>query len=106
MDNVANLRPPIEVTIDGGPYIAADRGQPARDLLRLGGHDHAYLDLGELKGHRPDPSRVQFNRAVLSGKSPSVVVERDAIFLLDGVGATGERFGTTCRDRTMRSLCL
>jgi hypothetical protein len=47
MDNVSELRRPIEFTIDGRPYKTIDPDQPAADLLRLGG----------LKGHRPEPVR-------------------------------------------------
>ncbi len=57
MDNLSELRRPIEFTIDGRSYTTTDSKQPARDLLRLGGLDPAYFDLGELKGHRPEPLR-------------------------------------------------
>lgn len=57
MDNVSELRRPIEFTIDGRSYKTTDHKQPAADLLRLGGLDPARFDLGELKGHRPEPVR-------------------------------------------------
>lgn len=57
MDNVSELRRPIEFTVDGRPYRTTDPEQPAADLLRLGGLDPARFDLGELKGHRPEPVR-------------------------------------------------
>lgn len=57
MDNVSELRRSIEFTIDGRPYKTDDPEQRAADLLRLGGLDPARFDLGELKGHRPDPVR-------------------------------------------------
>ncbi len=57
MDNVSELRRSIEFTIDGRPYKTGDPEQRAADLLRLGGLDPARFDLGELKGHRPDPVR-------------------------------------------------
>jgi hypothetical protein len=57
MDNVSELHPPIEFTIDGRPYKTIDHKQPAADLLRLGGLDPARFDLGELRGHRPEPVR-------------------------------------------------
>lgn len=57
MDNVSELHQPIEFSIDGRPYKTTDHKQPAADLLRLGGLDPVRFDLGELKGHRPDPVR-------------------------------------------------
>lgn len=57
MDNVSELHRPINFTIDGRPYTTTDHKQLAADLLRLGGLDPARFDLGELKGHRPDPLR-------------------------------------------------
>lgn len=57
MDNVSELHRSIEFTIDGRPYKTDDPEQQAADLLRLGGLDPARFDLGELKGHRPDPVR-------------------------------------------------
>jgi hypothetical protein len=57
MDNVSELRQPIRFTIDGRPYTTTDPTQPAQDLLRLAGLDPAHFDLGELKGHRPEPVR-------------------------------------------------
>lgn len=57
MDNVSELRSPIEFSIDGRTYETTDHKQPAADLLRLGGLDPARFDLGELKGHRPEPVR-------------------------------------------------
>lgn len=57
MENMSKLHWPIEFTIDGRPYTTTDPKQPARDLLRVGGLDPAYFDLGELKGHRPEPVR-------------------------------------------------
>lgn len=59
MDNVSEIRRPIEFTIDGRTYRTTDREQPAADLLRLAGLDPARFDLGELKGHRPDPIRYR-----------------------------------------------
>ena len=38
-----------DVVVEGAPHAA--------DLLRLGGLDPARFDLGELKGHRPEPVR-------------------------------------------------
>jgi hypothetical protein len=57
MDNVSELHRPIEFSIDGRPYKTTDHKQPAADLLRLGGLDPARFDLGELKGHHPEPVR-------------------------------------------------
>jgi hypothetical protein len=57
MDNVSELHRPIHFTIDGRPYTTTDHKQLAADLLCLGGLDPNRFDLGELKGHRPDPVR-------------------------------------------------
>ncbi len=56
-DNISALRRQIRFTIDGRPYTTTDRKQLAQDLLRLAGLDPANFDLGELKGHRPEPVR-------------------------------------------------
>jgi hypothetical protein len=42
---------PIAFTIDGKSYTTTDDGQPAADLLRLGGVDPASYDLAEVKKH-------------------------------------------------------
>lgn len=57
MGNVSELHKPITFTIDGRQYTTTDHKQRAADLLRLGGLDPSRFDLGELKGHRPDPVR-------------------------------------------------
>lgn len=57
MDNVSELHRQIDFTIDGRPYTTTDHKQPAGDLLRLAGLDPSRFDLGELKGHRPEPVR-------------------------------------------------
>jgi hypothetical protein len=57
MDKVSELHRPIQFTIDGRPFTTTDHKQLAADLLRLGGLDPSRFDLGELKGHRPDPVR-------------------------------------------------
>lgn len=51
------LRPLVEFTIDGRHYDTRERRQHAADLLRLAEVDPARYDLGELKGHRPEPAR-------------------------------------------------
>jgi hypothetical protein len=51
------LRPGVEFTIDGRSHETHDRRKPAADLLRLAGVDPALYDLGELRGHRPEPAR-------------------------------------------------
>jgi hypothetical protein len=57
MDNVSELHRPIHFTIDGRPYTTTDHKQLAANLLRLAGLDPNRFDLGELRGHRPDPVR-------------------------------------------------
>lgn len=55
--NLSNIHRHVEFTIDGRSYQTTDRRQPAADLLRLAGLDAAFYDLGELRGHRPQPVR-------------------------------------------------
>ncbi len=57
MNNVSELHKPINFTIDGRNYKTTDHKQPAAHLLRLAGLDPSRFDLGELKGHRPNPVR-------------------------------------------------
>ena len=57
MDNVSELHRPFEFTIDGRQYTTTVHKQTAADLLRLAGLDPSRFDLGELRGHRPDPVR-------------------------------------------------
>jgi hypothetical protein len=64
MDNLSKLHRPIHFTIDGRSYTTNDHKQPARDLLRLAGLDPAHFDLGELKGHRPEPVRYSDDNIV------------------------------------------
>lgn len=65
MDNVSELRRPIDFTIDGRPYTTTDHRQLAADLLRLGGLDPGQFDLAELKGNRPDPVRYTDDTVVV-----------------------------------------
>jgi hypothetical protein len=64
MDNVSELHRPIDFTIDGRTYTTTDHRQLAADLLRLAGLDPSRFDLGELKGHRPDPVRFSDDSVV------------------------------------------
>lgn len=64
MENVSDIRKPVEFTIDGRSYTTADSRQPAADLLRLAGLDPANFDLGELKGQRPEPVRYTDDEVV------------------------------------------
>ena len=69
MDNLSEFRhPPIDFTIDGRPYSTTDHKQPAADLLHLAGLDPCQFDLGELKGHRPDPIRYRDDTCARSPK--------------------------------------
>lgn len=56
-DKPPHLRPSVDFTIDGRSHETRDRQQPAADLLRLAEVDPALYDLGELRGHRPEPTR-------------------------------------------------
>ena len=64
MDNVSELRRPITFTIDGRPYTIDERKLPAAELLRLAGLNPSQFDLGELKGHRPQPVRFRDDEIV------------------------------------------
>jgi hypothetical protein len=55
--NIAEFPRKVSFTIDGQLFSTPDRRQPAADLLRLAGLDPARYDLGELRGHRPEPIR-------------------------------------------------
>ena len=55
-DAPTELRPSIAFTIDGRAYETRERRQSAADLLRLAGVDPTLYDLGELRGHRPEPA--------------------------------------------------
>ena len=57
MDNITELRRPIDFTIDGRSYSTTEHKQQASALLRIAGLDPSRFDLGELKGQRPDPVR-------------------------------------------------
>jgi hypothetical protein len=57
VDNVIDIRRPVEFTIDGRAYRSGSRRRSAADLLRLAGLDPARYDLGELRTHRPRPVR-------------------------------------------------
>ena len=59
MAKVTELYRPIHFTIDGRPYTANDREQPAADLLRRAGLDPSRFDLGELSVNRPEPFRYR-----------------------------------------------
>ena len=54
---VTDIHRLVEFTIDGRPYETTQHRQPAAALLRLVGLDPALYDLGELRGHRPEPVR-------------------------------------------------
>ncbi len=65
MNNVSELHRQIRFTIDGRTYTTTDHKQTAQDLLRLAGLDPAHFDLGELKGHRPEPVRYSDEMVVV-----------------------------------------
>lgn len=56
-DHVTPMHKPVDFTIDGRPYQTTDRRQPATAILGLAGLDSGLFDLGELRGHRPQPVR-------------------------------------------------
>lgn len=64
MDNVSEIRRPVDFTIDGKAYTTDDRRQSSAALLRTAGLDPALFDLGELKGNRPEPIRYSDDETV------------------------------------------
>ncbi len=56
-DNVTPIHKPVDFTVDGRQYQTTDRRQPAAAILRLAGLDPSLFDLGELRGHGPQPVR-------------------------------------------------
>ncbi len=63
-DKPTELRPSVVFSIDGRDYETRDRRQPAANLLRLAGVDQAHYDLGELRGHRPEPAHYADDQLV------------------------------------------
>jgi hypothetical protein len=55
IDNVIDIRRPVEFTLDGRTYQTRIRRRTAAELLRLAGLDPASYTLGELRVHRPRP---------------------------------------------------
>jgi hypothetical protein len=57
VDNVIDIRRPVEFTIDGRAYRTNSRRQSAADLLALAGLDPARYGLAELRARRLRPVR-------------------------------------------------
>jgi hypothetical protein len=55
---------PVYFVIDGRPFDTTDLRQTAAAILRLAGLDPSVYDLGELKGHRPEPVRFAADEVV------------------------------------------
>ena len=82
LDNVIDIRRPVEFTIDGRVYRTSARRQRAGDLLVLAGRDPDQYDLGELRGRRPFPVRYGDAEIVEIHKGTRFVCLRDRIELL------------------------
>jgi hypothetical protein len=82
IDNVIDIRRPVEFTIDGRRYATTMRRQRAADLLRLAGLDPTSYDLGELRGRRPFPVRYGDGEVVEIHKGTQFVTLRDRVDLL------------------------
>jgi hypothetical protein len=82
IDNVIDIRRPVEFTIDGHRYATTMRRQPAADLLRLAGLDPRAYDLGELRGRRPFPVRYGDLDVVEIHKGTRFVSLHDRVELL------------------------
>lgn len=63
-DNLTPIHKPIEFTVDGRPFQTTDRRQSAAAILGLAGLDPNLFDLGELRGHRPQPVRFSDDEIV------------------------------------------
>jgi hypothetical protein len=77
IDNVIDIRRPVEFTIDGRTYQTRTRRRPAADLLRLAGLDPTHYTLGELRIHRPRPVRYAATDIVEIHKGTRLVSIRD-----------------------------
>ena len=82
IDNVIDIRRPVEFTIDGRRFATTLRRQRAADLLRLAGLDPTSYDLGELRGRRPFPVRYGGGEVVEIHKGTRFVTLRDRADLL------------------------
>jgi hypothetical protein len=77
IDNVIDIRRPVEFTIDGRTFRTRTRRRPAADLLRLAGLDPTRFDLGELRAYRPRPVRYANTDIVEIHKGTRFVSIRD-----------------------------
>lgn len=77
IDNVIDIRRPVEFTIDGCAYETTARRWRAADLLVLAGLDPILYDLGELRAHRQQPVRYQHTDIVQVHRGTRFVSIRD-----------------------------
>jgi hypothetical protein len=77
IDNVIDIRRPVEFTIDGRTYQTSARRQPAANLLLLAGLDPTRYDLGELRVHHLRPVRYANTDIVEIHKGTRLVSIRD-----------------------------
>ena len=79
LDNVIDIRRPVEFSIDGRTYRTSTRRQTAANLLLLAGLDPAHHDLGELRPYRPRPVRHSGTDIVEIRKGTRFVSLRDRV---------------------------
>jgi len=82
LDNVIDIRRPVEFTVDGRAFATTARRQRAADVLVLAGRDPAQYDLGELRGRLPFPVRYEGRDIVSIHKGTRFVSLRDRVGLL------------------------
>ncbi len=63
-DNIRRTVKPVYFVIDGRPFNTTDFRQSAAAILRMADLDPNLFDLGELKGHRPEPVRFATDELV------------------------------------------
>jgi hypothetical protein len=63
-DSTKPARKPVYFVIDGRPFNTTELVRTAGAILRMAGLDPGLFDLGELKGHRPEPARFTTDELV------------------------------------------
>jgi hypothetical protein len=63
-DRIRPTGKPVYFVIDGRPFNTVELVQTAGAILRMADLDPSLFDLGELKGHRPEPVRFATDELV------------------------------------------